>query len=54
MVERVPLGDTRCGERGGEDDGVVVEEIVEDGGELRVDDLLLHLTIISAGVLAVS
>ena len=49
VIEGVPVGDAGGGEAGGEDDGVVVEQVVEDGGELSVDVLLLHEVIISAG-----
>ena len=33
VVEGIPLGDACGGEGGGEDEGVVVEDVVEDGGE---------------------
>jgi len=42
VVERVPLGHAGGGEVGGQDERVVVEDVVEDAGELRVDFLLLH------------
>src|SRR5436305_620853 len=42
VVEGVPLGNIVGGEAGAEDDAVVVEQVVEDGGELLVDVLLLH------------
>ncbi len=42
VVEGIPLGEAGGGEVGGEDEGVVVEDVVEDGGELSVDFGLLH------------
>jgi hypothetical protein len=42
VIERVPLGDLGSGKAGREDQGVVIEEIVKDGRELRVDFFSLH------------
>lgn len=43
VVEGIPLLDVGCGEGGGKDEGFVVEEIADDGGELGVDLGWLHL-----------
>jgi hypothetical protein len=42
VVEGVPFRDLRGGEFGSEDEGIVIEKIVKDGGELVVDVLRLH------------
>ena len=42
VVEGVPFGDAGGGQLGGEDEGVVVEDVVENAGEFGVDLLLLH------------
>ncbi len=43
VVEGVPLLYVRRSEAGRQDEGVVIEDVAEDFGELSVDFLLLHV-----------